>query len=513
MAENYSVQFGNVFGNIFGDSFTITFAPVAAGPGLVFVGGSSNGQGVGVAANMTDFPGISTPFAGFQFSRTGALFNANPTFISEAKQDLQPRTANLGGSYPVGTCGPELTMGRDLDAANTGLWGGATFTVDGSRIDPALEWLNPGWPTTPPSGMDRLFAAIDAAIVAHGKPLKAFIWDHGNDGNVAQGANYYNNLISFFTRLRVRYGDIGIVLPILTNKNTGGGLMQTVRAHMEAWAMLPSSDRVRTVYLDDLGMRDAAHYADDAGGVKGYGEAGKRYATAVISAVNETVDNTIPKWGAQGVVVTATSLGLPAVPLPLHFGTYNNKPDIGVLWYSGASANPITAPAGWTQVTNSPFFGGAVADARLHVFTRTLVAGDTAPTIADVASDEAKMAGIFIIRNSSGLDTNAPTGDTVAAAAPSAVVTWPTYTTVTNKCLVVQLLAYRIDDVVPKVSGYTNAALTGLEERVDIDSNVGSGYGFAACIGVDTVAGAIGTTTATLAAACSQARCTLAFKP
>lgn len=489
-----------------------SYAPVASGPGLVFISGSSNGQGLGVAANMTDFPGIATAFPAFQFSRTGALAGANPTFVSEARQDLQPRTTVVGGAYVAGTCGPELTMGRALDAANNNAWGGATFTADGSRLDAALEWLNSGWPTTPPSGMERLFAAIDAAVIAHGKPLKVFIWDHGNDGNVAQGANYYNNLVTFFDRIRARYGNIGIVIPIITNKNTSGGLMQVVRGHMEAFAMRTDSARVRTVYLDDLGMRDAAHYADDAGGVLGYGAAGNRYATAVISAANQTVDNTFPIWGAQAEIVSATSLGLPPCPLPATFGTYNNKQDIGVLWYSGASANPIAAPAGWTQVTNSPQFAGAVADARLHVFTRVLQPGDSPPTIADVASDEAKIAGIAVIRNTTGLDVN-PTGDTVAAAAPSATVTWPSITTVSANCLIVQLVAYRIDDVVPKCSAYANAGLTVLEERVDHDSNVGSGYGIAICIGRRAAAGATGSTTATLASACSQARLTLAFKP
>lgn len=490
-----------------------SYAPVASGPGLVFIGGSSNGQGLGVAALMTDFPTISTPFAAFQFTRTGALAGADPTFVSEATQSLQPRTTSVGGAYVIGTCGSELTMGRDLDAANNNAWGGATCTADGSFLDPAINgWLNPGWPTTPPSGMDRLFAAIDAAVAAHSKPLKVFIWDHGNDGNVAQGANYYTNLVTLFDRIRSRYGNIGIVIPILTNKNTSGGLMQVVRGHMEAFAMRTDSARVRTVYLDDLAMRDAAHYADDAGGALGYCAAGQRYAVAVISAANQTVNNTSPLWGAQAQIVSATSLGLPACPLPATFGTYNNKSDIGVLWYSGASANPISAPAGWTQVVGSPFFGGAVADSRLHIFTRVLQPGDTAPTIADVASDEAKIAGIFVVRNSTGLDVN-PTGDTVPAAAPSATVTWPSITPASTNCLIVQLVSYRIDDVVPKCSAYANGALVGLAERVDHDSNVGSGYGIAVCVGTKAAATATGSTTATLAAACSQARATLAFKP
>lgn len=488
------------------------YAPVGIGPGLVFIAGSSNPQGVGVAASMTDFPSIATPLAGFQFSRVSALFNANPTFVTEAKQDLQPRTSSLGGSYPTGTCGGELQMGRDLNTANANAWGGATFTIDGSRLDPALELLNPGWPTTPPDGMTRLFNTIDAAVAAHGKAFRVFDFDHGNDGNVAQGANYYVNLVDYMNRIRLRYGDVGVVLPIITNKNNAGGLMGTVRTAMEAALMRPDFDRAVGVYLDDLGMRDAAHYADDAGGALGYCEQGKRLAVAVIAAANRTRDLSTPIWGCQADIVTATSTALAPTPLPPFWGGINNKPDIAVMWYSGASANAISAPAGWTQVTNSPQYGGNVSDSRLHVFTRTLTASETAPQIADVASDEAKAAGMFIIRNSTGLDAT-PTGDTVLASAPSASVTWPTITTVTANCLVVHLVAYRIDAAVPACSAYSNGALAGLAERVDFDSAVGSGYGIAIAIGKKATAGAVGTTTATLASSTSQARLTLVFKP
>jgi hypothetical protein len=491
-----------------------SYAFVATGPGLVVIAGSSNPQGIIPATDNTDVPGIEDVYAGFQLTRVGALGGAGPTIVASAKAGLQPRVDSLGGSYPAGTAGAELQMGRDLDAANANAWGGVAFTSDGSFLDPgsANGWLNGSYPTTPPSWMERFFAAIDAAVIAHGKPFRVLIWDHGNDGNIAAGANYYTNLVTFMDRVRRRYGNVGIVVPILTNKNTAGGLMQTVRAAMESFAMRDDSARVRTVYIDDAALIDAAHIGPNAGGAIGVCTLGSRYATAVISAANNTVDNTSPKWGAQGAVVTATSLGLAPVPLPSFFGTYNNKRDIGVLWYSGASANAITAPTGWTQVTNSPQFAGAVADSRLHVFTRVLQPGDAAPTIADVASDEAKLAGIFVIRNSSGLDVN-PTGDTVAAAAASADVTWPDLTPVTANCLIVQLVAYRIDDTVSKCSGYTNAALAGLAERVDIDSNVGSGYGIAVCVGTKATAAAIGNTTATLAAACSQARLTLCFKP
>jgi hypothetical protein len=495
------------------------YAPVGTGPGLVFLSGSSNAQGFGTAALMTDFPGIATPYAGFQFSRVSALAGANPTFISEAKQDLQPRTATLGGSYPAGTCGAELQMGRLLDAVNAGQWGGATFTVDGSRLDDAYEWLNPSWPTTPPQGMTRLDNAMGDAITAHGKELRVVGWDQGNDGNVAEGADYYANMVDWANRVRLKRGDVGILLPILTNNNTSGGLMQKVLGDMEAFAMRPDSGRVRTVYLNHLGLIDGAHYTNDAGGVKGYCEAGNLYAPAVISAANQTFDHSFPIWGCQAKIVSATSAALPAVPLPMYWGGMNNKQDIALIIYAGASNNTVPAPTNWTQVANSPVWDNSSAsNARLHVYMRTLTGtaltanSETAPSIADVASDDAKVAGIIVIRNSTGLDAT-PTFSTVSAAAASTAVSWPDITTVTANSLIVHIMGCRIDSDGPKCSGYTNGALTELSERVDFHSVIGLGYGIVVAIGKKASVGAIGNTTATLATASSQARMTLAFKP
>ncbi len=494
------------------------YAPVGIGPGLVFLSGSSNAMGFGTAASMTDFPSIATPYSGFQLSRMSALAGANPTFISEAKQDLQPRTATLGGSYPAGTCGAELQLGRQLDAANPGEWGGAMFAVDGSRLDDAYEWLNPSWPTTAPQGMIRLDNEMGAAAAAHGKPLRVIGWDHGNDGNVAEGADYYANLVNWANQVRLRRGDLGILLPILTNNNTAGGLMQKVLGDMEAFAMRPDSGRVRTVYLNDLGMVDAAHYANDAGGVKGYCEAGNRYAPAVISAANQTFDHSFPIWGCQAQIVSATSTALPAVPLPMYWGGMNNKQDIALIIYAGASNNAVPAPTNWTEVANSPVWdSGSASNARLHVYQRTLTGTaltpntETAPSISDVASDDAKLAGIIVIRNSTGLDAT-PTFSTVSAAGATTAVSWPDITTVTPNALIVHIMGCRIDSDGPKCSGYSNGALTELSERVDYHSIIGLGYGIVVAIGKKASPGAIGNTTATLATASSQARMTLAFK-
>src|SRR6185436_9407525 len=174
MAESYSVYFGNVFGNIFGSSFTAQFAPVAPGPGLIFISGSSNAQGPGIAANMTDYPTIGTPLAGFQYAREGSTLGGatGGTWVAESKQPLQPRTTTLAAPYNVGTCSFDLKLGLDLNTANASAWGGSTFTTDGASLHSTLHFLNPNWPTVGAQWVQRLFAAIDAAIIAHAKPLK-----------------------------------------------------------------------------------------------------------------------------------------------------------------------------------------------------------------------------------------------------------------------------------------------------------------------------------------------------
>lgn len=493
------------------------FATVATGPGLVFFGGSSGAQGIGIAANMTDYPGISAAYAGFQMFRTGSTLGGatGGTWVSEAKQDLQPRTTTLGAPYNVGTCGWELKLGRDLDAANANQWGGASFTTDGASLHSTLHFLNPAWPTTGAQWVSRLFTAIDAAVTAHNKPLKVFVWDHGNDASDGTAtANYYTNLIGLFNMVRSRYGNIGIVIMRLSNRSTFGGGINIVRAAMESFAMRPENGRVAMVYIDECALRDTAHLADDAGGVLGYCEAGKRMAVSVIAAANNTVHpTTSPWWGAQGDIQIAGSIAFAnPIPFPNYYGAANNKQDIGVLWYAGAGDNPIVTPTGWTQVTGSPVWGGATADARLHVYTRTLFGGETPPTIADVASDGEKSSGIFIIRNSSGLDVN-PTTATVAAAAPAAAVSFPNITPVSTNCLVVNIMAHGIDAAGPQLGVLTNAGLTTLFKHVDNGSAQGSGTGCIVGAGVRAAASAPGSTTGTLLSADSQALMTLAFKP
>lgn len=492
------------------------YAEVAIGPGLVFMAGSSNAQGPGVATDMTDYPGIDAEYAGFQFSRSGSTLGGGGTgtWVDEAKANLRPRVTTLGAPYVAGTCGWELKMGRDLDAANANAWGGATFTTDGAQLHTTKEFLNPAWPTVGLQWLSRLFGAIDAAIVAHGKPLKVFVWGHGNDANDGTATSaYYANLIDLFNRIRLRYGNIGIVIERLTNRNTAGGTVQ-VRMAMEAFAMRPENTRVAVVYTDEAALIDGAHYVPDAAGVLGYCEVGKRMAAAIIAAANNTVhDLASPWWGAQGVIQTAASVAFAnAIPFPDYYGTVNGKRDIGVLWYVANSNNAITAPTGWTQVTGSPVWAGAALDARLHVFTRTLLAGDAAPTIADVASDDGKCAGIFVIRNSSGLDVN-PTTGTVTDASAATAVSFPAITPVTAGCLIVHILGHGIDALVPQLGALANAGLTGLYKHVDFCTNVNLGYGCVIGAGIRAAATATGNTTGTLLAVNTQALMTLAFKP
>jgi hypothetical protein len=504
-------QVGAVVGTGLDELGANGYAFVPTGPGLVFISGSSNGQGIGVAANMTDFPGIATAFPSFQLARSGASLSADPTWVNEAKQDLQPRTQNISG-YAVGTCGGELQMGRVLDAANPGLWGCSTFTLDGALLHTTGHFLKPTFPTTPPQWVLRLYAAIDAAVVAHAKPLKAFVWMHGNDANDGPSAlAYFTNLTYLMDQIRLRYGDIAIIVERITDKNTAGAV-QLVRSAMDSFVM--ANDRARGVYSDELGMRDTAHYADDAGGVLGYCELGNRMAAAVLSGVNRTRDLTAPFWGAHGNPVIAGSGAFPsAIPFPYVYGTFNGKADFALLALTGSGVNSYATPSGWTLPTNGIQYANTVAaDARLQVWIKPLAPGETAPTIADVVSDDAKAAVIVVIRNSTGLDVN-PTGSTVSTAAATTAVSFPSITTVTDNCLIVNVLAHRTDVSPPQTSGGTNASLTGLQEHFDFCTTQGLGYGLTVFTGKLATHGASGSTTATLQLSVSQALITLAFKP
>ncbi len=180
---------------------------------------------------------------------------------------------------------------------------------------------------------------------------------------------------------------------------------------------------------------------------------------------------------------------------------------------SPSTGAPV-APAGWTEVTNSPSAdtsGTDAQDTRLSVFWRRYDGTGTSVFMSDCGDHQ---AGIVIAFRNCVLSGN-PWDDTAAGSAGSATtaVSCPTVTTAgTDRLILAIATTSREADSTTEFSGWTNANLTGITEIVDFTESNGDGGGIGAAYGFKATAGATGATTATSANAERHAYMTIALK-
>ncbi len=173
----------------------------------------------------------------------------------------------------------------------------------------------------------------------------------------------------------------------------------------------------------------------------------------------------------------------------------------------------ITTPSGYTAVagaTANSAADGTGNATRIQAYYRIADGSEASFSVAD--SGDYTVARLF---GFSGADTSTPfnvvAADTQAGAA-STTVTLPSVTTTVDDCLIVLAIGHGIDSTAAQVSGYTNASLTGITEVMDTGSDSFSGGGLAVAYGQSGAAGAIGSTTATIANSW-HSRLTLALQP
>lgn len=234
---------------------------------------------------------------------------------------------------------------------------------------------------------------------------------------------------------------------------------------------------------------------------KGKGATAGASVTGYISNVTEA-----PKIVGRGASTSGTGALTPAVP--------DHAPgDVLYLPVQSKNGEAVTAPTGWTEVTDSPQNATAC---RLHLFRKVvaLSAGYnsvTTPTVAD-PGDHAICPGILCVR---GADTTTPEDVTEGgtAASGTAVSITGDNTTV-DKTLVLAMVANDTDSGSLQVSAnFVNANLVGLRQTLALNAIDGTGGGVYGCAGVLPVAGAVGATTGTLATASTQAKLMVAIKP
>lgn len=179
------------------------------------------------------------------------------------------------------------------------------------------------------------------------------------------------------------------------------------------------------------------------------------------------------------------------------------------------SANqPVAAPSGYTQVTNSPVAIGTAAAAggvALQVFYRIATGADTTTTVADSGDHTTAIKMAFRgVSTSTPFDATPVSGTKTTASTSSS---YPGITTATANAMVVYASALDLDAAsTATTSGQANANLTSVTERHDQTTSSGFGGGLVITTGMKATAGATGNLTATVTST-TQVYLTLALRP
>jgi PKD repeat protein len=491
----------------FQDDVTVIENLVIAG--LIVIWGQSNGLGFGVASGMSNYPGIATPYPAVQMWERGAPSPGGgaPVWTTEGPRDLQPRGTTIG-TQVAGTNGIELTLMRALDTASPGGW--YVLKVNANSTGLEDEWKTATY-------LNQLKSDINARLAAWSTTVVGMVSVIGetDSSESPDAANTYANLNTIYDDLRADFGDFAIAQVRLNSNYRVGADVPTVRAGQEAF--VSKNPKARIVEIDDFLLREAqplaTHYADNE-----YGVAGERAAAKLLDVLLEVPTPAHPRYMGQSkpAIIGAGSALTYTMP------EYYEGEDILVAWVMGLGNTAYAAPSGgWAQFPDSPLHDNADSlSARLQAFWMRVpgtVGTDqtgtvTAPVIADVAGDDQKFGAIMVLRGcaSSGNPYDVTAGDT---ATTSTSISIPGDTTTVNNCLVIGMVAHKVDQLFAQVSGWAASGLTELTEQVDEDRNNTNGYGFAAVTGVITTAGSYGPITATLASTATQARMSIAFKP
>lgn len=229
---------------------------------------------------------------------------------------------------------------------------------------------------------------------------------------------------------------------------------------------------------------------------------------ALSSSLILTEANAAPTFQAAGAAVTGTGAVSPAWPA-------HQVNDIALLFVesTGGEAATLSTPASFVAVTNSPQFTGTGTNGtRLTVFwARATTTTMPSPTVADPGDHV--YARILTYRGvvTTGNPWDVTGGGVVATASTVLAVT--SITTTVADTLIVQAVARHRDRADAEFSAQTNVNLTGIAERADGGTTSGNGGGLAVWDGVKSLAGATGTTTATVSRTNIMAFLSIALKP
>lgn len=262
---------------------------------LLLVMGQSNALGVCVAANVNNYAGFATPNANIPYVSRGLTGGDPPggDVLDPASgvRSLGPRLISLGGSFGVGTCGPEVSMGKELHRLMPNEWAVGLIGVDGSNMDrwkPTTTYPNTG----PPFWHATMLDQIDDIQTKTQSSLRrgAVAWFQGtSDAIDGIESDYLTNINAMFGAIGAKYcataSDLCISVDRISQQfidnfgspaDVGGPV---VRAAETSFVAAKPSRRA-LINTDDLALRDNAHFADNS-----YATVGVRHAAAIFRLV------------------------------------------------------------------------------------------------------------------------------------------------------------------------------------------------------------------------------------
>lgn len=263
---------------------------------LLLVMGQSNAGGLCVAANVNNYTNFATPDANIPFVSRGRTAGdpagADVLDPVSGVRGLGPRLISMGGSIGTGTCGPEVSCGKELHRLMPNEWAVGQIWVDASDMD---KWK----PTTtypaagPPYWHAMMLDQIEDIQRKTQSSLRrgAVLWAQGTSDALSAGlaAAYTTNINALFNAIGSRYCANATDLLVSVDRisqlfidNFVGAAADgpTVRAAETAFVAAKPSRRA-LVNTDDLALRvDNAHFADNS-----YATMGVRHAAAIFRLI------------------------------------------------------------------------------------------------------------------------------------------------------------------------------------------------------------------------------------
>lgn len=213
---------------------------------------------------------------------------------------------------------------------------------------------------------------------------------------------------------------------------------------------------------------------------------------------------------AAGTYTAGTAAPVPPIPAGATAG------DIMVLLCESSNAAIVNdaalKSAGWAEITGSPQgTGSGTAATRLTGYWKRHDGSETNPNLGDSGDHTGGTVLLYRGCISSGNPINDSAGSVAASA--STAVGFPGITTTVDDCLVVNAVAWSTDTASAQASGWDNDDLLGLTEVIDAGSTAGNGGGISVAQGLKESAGAVASTSATLATSSVQGRLTFGLIP